>query len=70
MSAQEPQDQQLDASVRPASGTGPAAPTPSVRDLLAACAAARTVSTPPDDPAPVERPHEEPAHHGSGRDAA
>jgi hypothetical protein len=76
MSAHDPQDQHHDAPVPPvrsqaAAGT-PGAPrdaTPSVRDLLAACAAARTVSTPPADPpaadgSPAARPP------SRGRDAA
>ncbi|MDX6354342.1 MAG: hypothetical protein QOF98_1245 [Streptomyces sp.] len=83
MSAQDPQDQHLDASVPSASGAktaAPSAPAPSVRDLLAAGAAARAVSTPPDDrPAsartaaartPEVRAEEEPAHRASDRDAA
>ena len=83
MSAQNPQDQHLDASVPSAAAPGstaPPAPAPSVRDLLAACAAARAVSTPPDDrtasarPAaggtPDVRPEEAPAHRTSDRDAA
>lgn len=55
-SAQDPRDQHVDAPVPPATNTAPATPAvptepavPSVRQLLAACAAARTVSTPPDD---------------------
>jgi hypothetical protein len=59
MSAQHPPDQDPDAAVPPAA-------TPSVRDLLAACAAARTVSTPPQNPAPAEEPQQDDAR----RDAA
>jgi hypothetical protein len=36
-------------------------PAPSVSDLLAACAAARTLSTPPADLTAEENPAEEPA---------
>lgn len=83
MSAENPHDQYLDASVPSASAAGPTAP--SVRDLLTACAAARAISTPPDDGSAAERPadvrseeepahqepaHQEPAHHGPDRDAA
>ncbi|WP_328915559.1 MULTISPECIES: hypothetical protein [unclassified Streptomyces] len=68
MSAQNPQDQHLDASAAPAA-------TPSVRDLLASCAAARTVSTPPrDTPAAPRiagpRPAARPPRETRGRDAA
>ncbi|MBY8881820.1 hypothetical protein [Actinacidiphila acidipaludis] len=57
MSAHDPQDQHHDAPVPPGRPqVSPGAPgdaTPSVRDLLASCEAARTVSTPPaDTPAP------------------
>ena len=46
MSAHEPQDQHPDAPGRPVFAP---CGVPSVRDLLASCAAARTVSTPPAD---------------------
>jgi hypothetical protein len=55
MSAQPPHDQHPDASARPA-------PTPSVQEVLAACAAARTLSTPPTDPpSPATRTPQVPA---------
>ena len=56
MTAHDPQDQHLDAPAGPASAEpGPASEPcgdPSVRALLASCAAARTVSTPPAPPRP------------------
>jgi hypothetical protein len=58
MSAHDPQDQHLDATV-PA-GVPASDGAPSVRDLLASCAAARTVSTPPDDARPAAEPTGEP----------
>jgi hypothetical protein len=61
MSAQHPHDHDPDASVPPAA-------TPSVRDLLAACAAARTVSTPPLNPAPAADPRDD--RGDDARDAA
>jgi hypothetical protein len=74
MSAHDPQDQHHDAPVPPAVTAGADA-APSVRDLLAACAAARTVSTPPrpDDGADPDpgAPHPSGARPGAGRrDAA
>jgi len=70
MSAHDPQDQQHDAPVPPVPpvqpDSAPGAPgdaTPSVRDLLASCEAARTVSTPPADTPAARRA-------SSGRDAA
>ncbi|SEO17265.1 hypothetical protein SAMN05216267_10194 [Actinacidiphila rubida] len=76
MSAHEPQDQHHDAPVPPVRPvTAPGASrdaTPSVRDLLASCAAARTVSTPPAD-GPAEPPAAgapAPAEPSRGRDAA
>ncbi|SCE23773.1 hypothetical protein GA0115240_14561 [Streptomyces sp. DvalAA-14] len=56
MSDQHPHDQPTEASVRPAG-------VPSVRDVLAACAAARTLSTPPDtsEPAPRRQPNRDAA---------
>ena len=60
MAAHDPHDQHLDASAGPASAEPGPAPAlsraPSVRDLLASCAAARTVSTPPDPPRPGAEP--------------
>ncbi|WP_329135555.1 hypothetical protein OG552_22160 [Streptomyces sp. NBC_01476] len=62
MSAEQSHDQHPDAAVRPVAG-------PSVRDLLAACAAARTVSTPPENPPAAAAP-DEPADRRPNRDAA
>lgn len=60
MSAHDPQDQHHDAPVPPvrpaAAPRDRADATPSVRDLLASCAAARTVSTPPADTPPAGTP--------------
>jgi hypothetical protein len=78
MSAHDPQDQHHDAPVRPAGPTQSApGAAPSVRDVLASCAAARTVSTPPADAAPSADPARTereqppgPADDARGRDAA
>lgn len=62
MSAQDTPDQRREAPVRPA-------PTPTVGDLLAVAAAARTLSTPPDDVPPDDAPASRPAerdHPGRG----
>ncbi|MCL2554542.1 MAG: hypothetical protein FWE15_08465 [Actinomycetia bacterium] len=75
MSAHDPQDQHHDAPVPPA---GPAADapgargdaTPSVRDVLASCAAARTVSTPPDDTAPAAGPARAEQPSGASQDTS
>lgn len=45
-------------------GPGGEPPSPSVRDLLPSCAAARSVSTPP----PAERPASVPAARSAGRE--
>jgi hypothetical protein len=63
MSAHEPQDQHLDAPVPPAPvPPAPRTAVPSVRALLASCAAARTLCTPPaDDDLTPDRPPSRPA---------
>lgn len=63
MSAHSPRDPQLTAPVPPAA-------TPSVRDLLAACAAARALSTPPPDEPTAARTDEKASENAPGRDAA
>ncbi|HEY5834753.1 hypothetical protein [Streptomyces sp.] len=57
------QDHHLDAPVPPTS-------VPSVRDLLASCAAARTVCTPPDHTRPAAGAHEPRVRPAHDRDAA
>ncbi|MEU5639513.1 hypothetical protein [Streptomyces milbemycinicus] len=42
---------------------------PTMRELLAACAAANAVSTPPESTSPSAAPREEPAGPGSGQSA-
>ena len=53
MSAHEPQDPHIDA---PAGVLSAPCGVPTVRDVLAACAAAHTVSTPPPRPAVAPEP--------------
>jgi hypothetical protein len=81
MPVPEREPEQPQAGPRPgtepgASASGPPAaphpPVPSMRELLAACAAARAVSTPPA-PAPVARDGRDRPPHGAAhraRDAA